>query len=83
MSENERQLAEMRQTYEEKLRQQELEARKEEQKAKSEHVEKKEDVEELKRHHPYLSNLNFDEQLSGKITHIIKAGVNSIGNERT
>lgn len=32
-----------------------------------------------KLNNPYLSNLNFDQQLTGKIVHLIKAGPNSIG----
>ena len=36
-------------------------------------------LEEEKNQHPHLSNLNFDEQLTGKIVHIIRKGNNTIG----
>lgn len=38
-------------------------------------------LEEMKKQHPHLSNLNFDPQLSGKIVHILKRGANIIGKE--
>lgn len=36
-------------------------------------------VDEEKVSNPHLSNLNFDEQLTGKIVHIIRKGENTIG----
>ncbi|KAI1292656.1 Kinesin-like protein KIF28P [Halotydeus destructor] len=70
MSENERQLKEMRQTYEERLQSQD----------KVETVDlKNQQVEQDKLSHPHLSNLNFDEQLSGKINYIIRVGANVVG----
>lgn len=74
MEENERQLNLIKQTYEERL-QQEIQQ-------KSEKKNEKEDRKKLsaeKRENPYLSNLNFDEQLSGKIIFIIRKGSNTVG----
>lgn len=74
VAENERQMSDMKQSYEEKLKQQNI--------RDSKHIEdtaEKNKLDEEKRQNPYLSNLNFDEQLSGKITHIIKIGSNTVG----
>uniref|UniRef100_T1K6K6 Kinesin motor domain-containing protein n=1 Tax=Tetranychus urticae TaxID=32264 RepID=T1K6K6_TETUR len=73
MAENERQINEIKQTYEDKLAEkQALEA--------NVYVDAdREKLETEKRENPYLSNLNFDEQLCGKIIHIIKKGVNILG----
>lgn len=68
--ENERQLQEMRQSYEERLKEQG-------QVGNTSAVNLK--LEQEKLNNPYLSNLNFDEQLSGKIVHIIKVGSNILG----
>ncbi|GFR23170.1 kinesin-like protein KIF28P [Trichonephila clavata] len=72
MAENERELQQIKQSYEEKLRQ-----ARQAQKADAERAR----LEELKKQHPHLSNLNFDPQLSGKILHILKKGANRIGKE--
>ena len=77
MQENERQLTEMKQTYEERLKQQIQQEQKD--KTNKEFNDDKDKIETLKISNPYLSNLNFDEQLSGKICHIIGKGTNSIG----
>lgn len=73
MSENERQMIEIKKTYEDKLAEKEaLEA--------EDYVDAdREKLESEKRDNPYLSNLNFDEQLCGKIIYIIRNGVNSLG----
>jgi pSer/pThr/pTyr-binding forkhead associated (FHA) protein len=72
MEENERRMKLMKQSYEERL-QQELE-----QKNKTKKKDRNK-IEEEKQKNPYLSNLNFDEQLSGKIIYILKKGSNTIG----
>ncbi|KAG8190882.1 hypothetical protein JTE90_010307 [Oedothorax gibbosus] len=72
MAENERELQQIRQSYEEKLKAARLSQRADNERAK---------LEELKKQHPHLSNLNFDPQLSGKILHILKKGANIIGKE--
>ncbi|RWS14549.1 kinesin-like protein KIF28P, partial [Dinothrombium tinctorium] len=76
MAENERKMFEMKQTYEEKLQIKESE---EQLKKTNENGDEKALKEDEKRLNPHLSNLNFDEQLSGKIVHIIKPGSNTIG----
>ena len=75
MEENERQLKLMKQSYEERL-QQEL---KQKTKKDVKHKEDRDRLEIEKRDNPYLSNLNFDEQLSGKIVFIVKKGNNTVG----
>ncbi|XP_074602251.1 kinesin-like protein KIF28 [Brevipalpus obovatus] len=73
MAENDRQMIEMKQSYEEKLQ----EKRRQEE---SDYTEAdREKLEKDKRCNPFLSNLNFDEQLSGKIVHIIRKGANRLG----
>ncbi|GIY76501.1 kinesin-like protein KIF28P [Caerostris darwini] len=72
MAENERELQQIKQSYEEKLRQARQAQKVDAERAK---------LEELKKQHPHLSNLNFDPQLSGKILHILKKGANRIGKE--
>ncbi|KAF8782896.1 Kinesin-like protein KIF28P like protein [Argiope bruennichi] len=72
MAENERELQQIKQSYEEKLRQARQAQKIDAERAK---------LEELKKQHPHLSNLNFDPQLSGKILHILKKGANRIGKE--
>ncbi|RWS30831.1 kinesin-like protein KIF28P [Leptotrombidium deliense] len=79
MVENERRMAEMKQTYEEKLH---MRSNEEKFVSESRMDKEKEKFEEELRTNPYLSNLNFDEQLSGKIVHIIKFGANKIGKSR-
>jgi kinesin family protein 1 len=82
MAENDRQLQEMRQTYEEKLKEKarlEAEAEKNELDQGVTGNQIAEEQEEAKRHNPYLCNLNFDEQLSGKIVHIVREDVNLLG----
>ena len=73
MSENERQMIEIKKTYEDKLKEKE---------ALESHYGldgDREKVEIDKRDNPYLSNLNFDEQLCGKIIYLIRKGVNNLG----
>lgn len=60
----------MKETYEERLRNQI-------QRTSVDHT--AENLNEQKNLHPHLSNLNFDEQLTGKIVHIIQKGKNTIG----
>ncbi|XP_076366810.1 kinesin-like protein KIF28 isoform X1 [Tachypleus tridentatus] len=74
LTENNRELMQMKQSYEEKLQQAHLQQRVDDNKAK---------IEEEKKKHPHLANLNFDPLLSGKITHIIKLGKNTIGKSDT
>lgn len=76
MKENERKLNELRQTYEERLqRERDDQSHKElEENRKQMEKEKQE-----KESNPYLSNLNFDEQLVDKIIYIIRTGANLIG----
>jgi len=71
MDENERQLNQMKQSYEERLQQ--------EKHKKSKKKVESQKLESEKADNPYLSNLNFDEQLSGKIIYIIRKGANIIG----
>lgn len=59
----------MRETYEERLREQVD--------GSVDRTQKR--LEEEKKMNPHLSNLNFDEQLTGKIVHIIGKGKNTIG----
>lgn len=62
---------EMKETFEERLRNQ---------KRGSVDIHPDKKLEEQKKNlHPHLSNLNFDEQLTGKIVHIIQKGKNTIG----
>ncbi|XP_054154280.1 kinesin-like protein KIF28P [Oppia nitens] len=84
MEENERQMAQMKQSYEERLSK---EAEDRAARHKSDQPsggggggqDDRQQLELDKRDNPYLSNLNFDEQLSGKICYIIRKGVNTIG----
>ena len=74
MRENERKMYELRQSYEDRLRQ--------EKDAYSQiqfDNDKRKHVEKEKENNPHLSNLNFDEQLVDKIIFIIKLGENVIG----
>lgn len=73
MAENERQMNEMKQSYEEKLQ----EKKKQDELDFAENDREK--LEKEKKSSPFLSNLNFDEQLSGKIIHIIRKGANRVG----
>ena len=81
MAENERRMQEMKQTYEEKLK----EKHRLEQEAESSeqmnpfYNNQAPEMEDAKKINPHLSNLNFDEQLSGKIIHIIREDVNLLG----
>ena len=59
----------MKESYEERLRNQV--------RGSVDNTQKK--LEEEKHLHPHLSNLNFDEQLTGKIVHIIQRGKNTVG----
>ena len=77
VEENERQLAEMKRTYEELLRSQVNQSSHSFTSQSTSPEARKLDL--LKQNNPYLSNLNFDEQLNGKIVYIINAGTNMIG----
>lgn len=74
MAENEKTLKEMKESYEEKLQTQLNRSL-----TSTNTTTSIDSLQELKHSNPYLSNLNFDEQLSGKIVHIIHPGSNSIG----
>lgn len=78
VAENERQLAEMRRSYEELLQNQMSQSTRSVLSGDSTSPEFRR-LEELKQNNPYLSNLNFDEQLSGKIVYIVNKGTNMIG----
>lgn len=74
MAENERQMIEMKQSYEEKLSEKEKQDQHDHE-GENDRLQ----LEMDKKSNPYLSNLNFDEQLSGKIIYIIKKGTNRVG----
>lgn len=74
MRENERKLNELRESYEDRLRQERNDRAHHEETRKQLELEKKD-----KESNPHLSNLNFDEQLVDKIIFIIKTGINLIG----
>lgn len=73
MIENERTVKELKASYEEKLKQSTGNLS-----SMSSISSINSDI-EGKLNNPHLSNLNFDEQLSGRIIHIIKSGINTIG----
>ncbi|XP_066989396.1 kinesin-like protein KIF28 [Macrobrachium rosenbergii] len=72
MMENEMEMANMKKSYEEKLKQ-----------SKKDFVDpsiaKKEQEKQKK---PHIYNLNVDPMLSGRILHILKPGANSVGNRK-
>lgn len=70
ISENEAQMAKMKQSYEEKLRKAEVLRKQDAQRLIQE---------EEKKTLPHLSNLNYDPLLSGKIVHLISKGITTIG----
>lgn len=72
MVENERIVRELKADYEEKLRNQNPSV-------SSSSMSSLNSEPDARLNNPHLSNLNFDEQLSGRITHIIKIGQNTIG----
>ena len=75
MLENERIVKELKADYEEKLK-----SRNTDVSASSSSMSSLSSSEpDPKLTNPHLSNLNFDEQLSGRIIHIIKTGTNTIG----
>ena len=74
MIENERMMREMKESYEEKLQSQMNRSLTSTNTSGS-----WDSLQELKQSNPYLSNLNFDELLSGKIVHIINGGTNTVG----
>jgi small-conductance mechanosensitive channel len=76
MAENERTMREMKESYEEKLASQ---MNRSFTSSKSGESSSESFLQEMKNKHPFLSNLNFDEQLSNKIVHIIHPGTNSVG----
>lgn len=78
VAENERQLAEMKRSYEELLQAQMGQSSRSVTSSDSSSPEFRR-LEELKQNNPYLSNLNFDEQLNGKIVYIVNKGTNMIG----
>lgn len=78
VAENERQLAEMKRSYEELLQAQMGQSSRSVTSTDSTSPEFRR-LEELKQNNPYLSNLNFDEQLNGKIVYIVNKGTNMIG----
>lgn len=72
--ENERKLAELRESYESRLRQAKLEGE-----SMDTWEDERRKLEQEKQSEPHLSNLNFDEQLVGKIIYIIRPGANLVG----
>ena len=75
MNGNDRELEEMRLSYEEKL--------KAAQKAQSKNVDHKlAKIMEDKKTKPHLFNLNFDPQLSGRIVHILDKSCTEVGNRK-
>ena len=76
IAENDRQLMEMKVSYEEKLAQTHLQK---EQNYNQDLEHNKDMIEVQRKDNPHLSNLNFDQQLSGKIIHIIRKGANRLG----
>ncbi|KAH9413825.1 hypothetical protein DERP_009423 [Dermatophagoides pteronyssinus] len=76
MKENERKLNELRQTYEERLQRERDDQSHKELEENRKQMEKEKQEKET---NPYLSNLNFDEQLVDKIIYIIRTGTNLIG----
>lgn len=79
MKENDRKMLELVQSYEEKLRDRQQEEQKSAGKEQLLSMKLSKEIEQAKKKHPYLFNLNFDEQLSGKIVHIINNGTNTLG----
>lgn len=79
VAENERQLAEMRRTYEELLQSQSVNQSNHSLISSDSTSPEARKLDQLKQSNPYLSNLNFDEQLCGKIVYIINLGTNMIG----
>ncbi|CAG0919052.1 unnamed protein product [Notodromas monacha] len=77
MRENEREIQEMKKSYEEKLKQAEAEAAA----AASQRAEAK-TVADEKVTNPHFINLNPDPQLSGKLVYIIHPGSKEIGNRK-
>lgn len=74
MIENERIVKELKANYEEKLKRKDVDVSMSSSSMSSINSEP-----DPKLNNPHLSNLNFDEQLSGRIIHIIKMGTNTIG----
>ena len=74
ISENERVMREMKESYEEKLQ-----AQLNRSLTSTNTTASTDSLQQLKQTNPYLSNLNFDEQLTGKIAHILMPGSNSLG----
>ncbi|XP_050706833.1 kinesin-like protein KIF28 isoform X2 [Eriocheir sinensis] len=72
MKENEQEMINMKKTYEEKLKM----AKKD---VADPSIEKKE---QDKHNKPHIYNLNVDPMLSGRIIHILKPGVNTVGNRK-
>lgn len=72
--ENERKLAELRESYENRLRQAKLEGQE-----SDTWEDERRQLERERASQPHLSNLNFDEQLVGKIIYIVRAGANLVG----
>ena len=79
VEENERQLADMKRSYEELLHSQMSQSNRSMAGSEAGSTSDLKRLEQLKHSNPYLSNLNFDEQLSGKIVYIISPGMNVIG----
>ena len=75
--ENERQMKEMKQTYEERLQKQREAAPVVSSEVST--FKSLTKLEDEKLYNPHISNLNFDEQLSGKIVFLIRLGSNTVG----
>ncbi|CAG0885568.1 unnamed protein product [Darwinula stevensoni] len=75
MMTNEKEMEEMRKTYEEKLKQMQGEQ------GASPAAAMKE-IEKERKTTPHIYNLNFDPQLTGRVVHILKPGVQDVGNRR-
>lgn len=80
MKENELKMERLKQSYEEKLQEKQAEEMRNGGKGgQLLSMKLSKEIEQAKKKNPYLYNLNFDEQLSGRIVHIIQNGTNTLG----
>ena len=79
MKENDLKIERLKQSYEEKLKEKQREELRDVGKDKFLSMSISKEIEQAKKKNPYLYNLNFDEQLTGKIVHIINNGTNTLG----
>ena len=74
MSDNDKELQDMKLSYEEKLKAAQAAAAKGDETLAA--------LQKDKKNHPHIYNLNFDPQLSGKIIHILRKSETEIGNRK-